>query len=108
MERCTLTWTMTTLPDPESAARVSRAVLDARVAACVNRLSPCESDYHWEGRIENAREWPLLIKTTRDRYAALESVIRSAHPYDTPEIVAFPLAGGLASYLEWVGREVGQ
>ncbi|WP_454723467.1 MULTISPECIES: divalent-cation tolerance protein CutA [Cupriavidus] len=96
---------MTALPDAEAAARVARAVLAPRLAACVNRLAPCESEYWWRGRIETAREWPLLIKTTRDRYAALEAAIRQAHPYEVPEIVALPVAAGFPSYLAWVAAE---
>lgn len=96
---------MTNLPDEASATRVAKAVLEARVAACVNRLAPCESEYRWQGAIEQAREWPLLIKTTSARYAALEAAIRSAHPYEVPEIVAWPLAAGFAPYLAWVRAE---
>lgn len=96
---------MTMLPDEASARAVARAVLDARVAACVNRMPPCESEYWWQGRIEGAREWPLIIKTTRERYGELERVIRGAHPYDVPEIVALPVVAGLPAYLQWVGSE---
>ncbi|TWG83456.1 divalent cation tolerance protein [Cupriavidus gilardii J11] len=96
---------MTMLPDEVSARAVTRAVLEARVAACVNRMPPCESEYWWQGRIESAREWPLIIKTTRERYGELERVIRAAHPYDVPEIVALPVVAGLPAYLEWVGTE---
>ncbi|WP_420994473.1 divalent-cation tolerance protein CutA [Cupriavidus sp. 30B13] len=96
---------MTALPDAGAAARVARAVLEARLAACVNRLAPCESEYWWRGRLETAREWPLLIKTTQDRYAALEAAIRLAHPYEVPEIVALPVVAGFAPYLAWVAEE---
>ncbi|MBB1632957.1 divalent-cation tolerance protein CutA [Cupriavidus sp. UME77] len=96
---------MTSLPDAESAGRVARAVLESRLAACVNRLAPCESEYWWQGEIESAREWPLLIKTTQERYAALEAAIRLAHPYEVPEIVAMPLVAGFAPYLAWVAHE---
>ncbi|MFJ5380758.1 divalent-cation tolerance protein CutA, partial [Cupriavidus sp. CER94] len=82
---------MTNLPDEASAARVARAVLEARVAACVNRLAPCQSEYWWQGKLEQAQEWPLLIKTTQGQYAALEAVIRAEHPYDVPELIAWPL-----------------
>jgi periplasmic divalent cation tolerance protein len=97
---------LTNLPDEASADAVSHAVLAARAAACVNRLAPCRSEYWWEGRIERATEWPLLIKTTRAQYQRLEDVIRRAHPYDIPEIVALPVTGGLPAYLGWVANEV--
>ncbi len=96
---------MTNLPDQACAQDMARAVLEARVAACVNRLAPCESEYWWQGKLEQAQEWPLLIKTTRGRYAALEAVILRQHPYDVPEIVAWPLAAGLGPYLAWVRDE---
>ncbi|MFJ4292425.1 divalent-cation tolerance protein CutA [Cupriavidus sp. NPDC089707] len=98
---------ITNTPDAETAARLSRAVLEARAAACVNRLAPVESEYWWQGAFEQAREWPLLIKTTRARYAALEAVIRQYHPYDVPEIIAVPVTAGFAPYLGWVGSETG-
>ena len=96
---------MTNLPDEASAARVARAVLEARAAACVNRLAPCQSEYWWQGKLVQAQEWPLLIKTTQRQYAALEAVIRAEHPYDVPELVAWPLVAGLPAYLGWVREE---
>ncbi|WP_026035891.1 divalent-cation tolerance protein CutA [Cupriavidus sp. BIS7] len=96
---------MTNLPDEASAIKVARAVLEARVAACVNRLAPCQSEYWWQGKLEQAQEWPLLMKTTRRQYAALEAVIRAEHPYDVPELIAWPLATGLPAYLTWVQNE---
>lgn len=96
---------MTNLPDEASATRVARAVLEARVAACVNRLAPCQSEYWWQGKLEQAQEWPLLIKTTQGQYATLEAVIRAEHPYDVPELIAWPLAAGLPAYLGWVRTE---
>jgi periplasmic divalent cation tolerance protein len=96
---------MTTLPDADSAAALAHTVLQARLAACVNRLAPCQSEYWWQGRLEQAQEWPLLIKTTRGRYAELEALIVKAHPYEVPEIVAMPLVAGFAPYLAWAARE---
>ncbi|WP_064577042.1 divalent-cation tolerance protein CutA [Cupriavidus gilardii] len=96
---------ITTLPDEDSATALTRALLEARVAACVNRLPACESQYWWQGTIETARELPLLIKTTRACYDALEAVIRQHHPYDVPEIVALPVQAGLPAYLDWVVQQ---
>lgn len=98
---------MTNLPDAQSAASLSRSVLQARLAACVNRLGPCQSEYWWQGGLEQAEEWPVLIKTTRARYAELEALILAAHPYDVPEIVAMPLVAGFAPYLAWAAGETG-
>ena len=81
---------LTNLPDSASAFNLARHLLRARVAACVNVLAPATSFYRWQGREEEATEIPVLIKSTRERYAELEREIRSLHPYDLPEIIAFP------------------
>jgi len=80
-------------------------LVERRLAACVNILSPCRSVYRWKGKTEDAEEFPVLIKTTRERYAELETAIRAAHPYELPEIVAVSLTAGLPAYLEWVASE---
>lgn len=76
-----------------------------RLAACVNVLSPATSFYRWEGREEQATEVPVLIKSTRERYAELEAAILEVHPYSVPEIVAWPMERGLAAYLAWVEEQ---
>lgn len=96
---------MTNLPDEASAARLARAVLEARLAACVNRLAPCQSEYWWQGRLEQTQEWPLVIKTTQRQFAALEALVRTEHPYDVPELIAWPLVAGLPAYMAWVREE---
>jgi periplasmic divalent cation tolerance protein len=96
---------LTNLPDAESARTLAAALVEARLAACVNILAPCRSVYRWEGRIEDAAEVPLLIKTTAERYAALEAAIRRHHPYELPEIIAVPIAHGLPEYLGWLSLE---
>lgn len=98
---------MTTLPDEATATHVARALLEARVAACVNRLAPCQSEYWWQGKLEQAEEWPLLIKATAGQYGALEAALRAVHPYDVPELVAWPVAAGHGPYLDWVRAEAG-
>jgi len=96
---------ITHLPDETSAGQLAEKIISQRMAACVNRLAPCTSTYRWQGRIESASEVPLLIKTTRSAYARLEQLIRDAHPYELPEIVAVPVMAGLPAYLDWVRRE---
>jgi periplasmic divalent cation tolerance protein len=96
---------MTNLPDADSAEALAAALVEARVAACVNILAPCRSVYRWQGKVEAAAETPMLIKTTTDRYAALEAAIRAHHPYELPEIVAIPVVRGLPEYLAWVADE---
>jgi len=95
---------ITNLPDRASAETLAKALVDRRAAACVNILAPCRSVYRWKGAVETAEEHPLFAKTTRDRYALLEQVVRELHPYELPEIIAVPL-GGLPAYLEWVAAE---
>jgi periplasmic divalent cation tolerance protein len=93
---------ITNLPDAESARALATTLIEQRVAACVNILSPCHSIYRWEGKLEEAEEVPLLIKTSAARYAALEEAIRAYHPYELPEIVAVRIEKGLPGYLAWV------
>lgn len=96
---------LTNLPDAASAQALAARLVAERLAACVNILAPCRSVYRWQGAVEDAQEIPLLIKTTAARYAALESAIRAAHPYELPEIIAVPIARGLPDYLSWVAAE---
>lgn len=96
---------LTNLPDSESAFNLARHLVRRRVAACVNVLSPARSFYRWEGREEEASEIPVLIKSTRERYAELEREIRALHPYELPEIIALPIEQGLENYLGWVEGE---
>jgi periplasmic divalent cation tolerance protein len=96
---------LTNLPDSESAFNLARELVHLRLAACVNVLAPVKSFYRWEGREEEASEVPVLIKTTRERYAELETAIRKRHPYSLPEIIAWPVERGLPEYLSWVEQE---
>ena len=96
---------LTNLPDSESAFNLARAVVHLRLAACANVLSPATSFYRWEGREEQATEYPVLMKSTRDRYADLERAIRERHPYTVPEIIAWAVEAGLPEYLAWVESE---
>ena len=92
----------TNLPDAESARALATTLVEQRVAACVSVLAPCQSIYRWEGKLEEAEEVTLLIKTSAARYAALEEAIRAYHPYELPEIVAVRVEKGLPDYLAWV------
>ena len=96
---------ITNLPDPQSAAWLAEKLVAQRLAACVNVLAPCTSVYRWQGKIENATETPLLIKTLRSHYGKLEQAIRADHPYELPEIIAVPIESGLPAYLAWVAAE---
>lgn len=96
---------LTNLPDSESAFNLARELVGLRLAACANVLAPATSFYRWKGRDEQATEHPLLIKTTQARYAELEQAIRDRHPYDLPEIIAWPVQSGWRDYLDWVESE---
>lgn len=99
---------LSNLPDQTSAQTLARRVIDEHAGACVNILAPCRSIYRWEGAVEEANEVPVLIKTSAERYAALEALIREVHPYTTPEIIALPVVAGLPAYLQWVEDETRQ
>ena len=96
---------LTNCPDEEAANTIALAIVEARLAACVNILPRVQSIYRWQGRIESATGIPLLIKSTAASYPALEQAIRTLHPYEIPEIVALPITAGLPAYLNWVAEE---
>lgn len=95
----------TNLPDQASAQALAAALVEQRLAACVNILAPCRSVYRWRGAVDVADEVPLLIKTSAERYDALAEAIRARHPYQLPEIVAVAVDRGLPDYLAWVAAE---
>ena len=85
------------------AKRIARALVEARLAACVNLLpGAVTSIYRWKGKVESARERLLLIKTSRNRLAKLQAAIRRLHSYDLPEIIALPIVAGSRAYLDWI------
>lgn len=92
----------TTTASRAAALRISRTLVERRLAACGQVIGPIQSIYHWQGRIENAREWLLLLKTTGPRFRELADAITAMHSYDTPEIVALPIVGGSQRYLKWI------
>lgn len=93
-------------PDHATASRIARQLVEEQLAACVNILPAVQSLYRWQGRIEEASEVPLLVKTTQQAYAGLERRLVELHPYEVPEIVACDVAHGLPAYLTWVAGEV--
>ena len=95
----------TNLPDAASAEKLAHQLIEVRAAACVNQLAPCLSTYRWKNKIEITTEVPLLIKTTRAAYPRLEKLIREAHPYELPEIIAVTVTAGFPPYLDWVNGE---
>ncbi|MBN8726936.1 MAG: divalent-cation tolerance protein CutA [Xanthomonadales bacterium] len=90
-------------PDLETAGRIAGALVEERLAACVQALPGMVSTYRWGGRVERADEILLLIKTTRARLAALKLRVGDLHPHDVPELLAIDVVDGRDSYLDWIG-----
>ena len=94
---------LVTCSSTAEARRIARAVVDARLAACVNILpGAVQSIYQWKGKVETARERLLLIKTSRKHLAKLRAGVERLHSYDVPEFVAIPIATGSPAYLAWL------
>lgn len=97
---------LTTIDSEEAAERISAALVERRLAACVQVAGPVSSTYRWQGEVERAREWTCVAKTTAERYAEVEAAIRELHSYDEPEIVATPIVAGSAGYLAWISESL--
>lgn len=89
-------------PEPSLAVSLAQSLVAEGLAACVSIGAPARSIYRWQGETETATELPLIIKTTEERYAALETALTERHPYDVPEILAVPATHGLPAYVDWM------
>ncbi|KUL54790.1 hypothetical protein ADL22_02325 [Streptomyces sp. NRRL F-4489] len=96
---------ITTTDSEEKARELAAGAVEAKMAACAQISAPVTSVYRWEGETRTDQEWQILFKTTAARYEALEAHLKAAHDYDTPEIIATPIAAGSAEYLAWVDEE---
>ena len=94
---------LTTLPAGADAAAFAGALVEARLAACVNVLPEMDSIYRWEGAVQRDRERQLIVKTSRDRVDALRQRVGELHPYDVPEFLVLPIVDGSDAYLRWIG-----
>jgi periplasmic divalent cation tolerance protein len=91
----------------KEARNIARALVGQRLAACVSEIGvPVASTYRWKGRVESAKEFLLLIKTSKRRFAALRDAVRELHSYDVPEIIALPIRAGARDYLDWIAESV--
>lgn len=97
---------ITTTAERVDAQKIARALVEQRLAACVQIVGPVESTYHWQGNIETAQEFQCWIKTKLHLYEAVEQTIYKLHPYRVPEILAIPVLAGSEAYLRWLGEEV--
>lgn len=95
-----------TAPSLQVAKDVARVLVERRLAACVNLISPIQSLYHWEGKVNEDSEVLLVVKSRADIFEdQIIPAVQSIHPYDVPEIIALPILMGSTSYLDWIGDE---
>ena len=98
---------LTTAGAREEAEKIARALVERRLAACANIVGPIHSVYRWLGKVEDADEYLLIIKTTAKLFDSVAGVIRELHSYELPECIQLPIEGGSAEYLEWIEQSVG-
>ena len=98
--------TLVTAPDMELARKIATTLVQARLAACASLVPKVESFYWWEGKLENAEEVLLILKSTTVLAGELKAAIRSIHPYTTPEIVTVAMDDGCENYLRWISESV--
>lgn len=96
---------LVTAPDTDTARALGRVLVEERLAACVNMVPGVRSIYHWKGAVEEDPEVLLVIKTGAQRCEALAARVKELHPYDLPEVLELPVAGGSTAYLDWVRAE---
>ena len=92
----------------EEAGRIARALVEERLAACVNQVPALRSTYRWQGQVEQSNEELLIIKTRRDFLASVEKRVRELHSYDLPELIALPIIEGSLEYLQWLDDQLTQ
>jgi periplasmic divalent cation tolerance protein len=94
---------LSTAGSEDEARKIAQHLMEHQLAACVNILPGMESIYRWQGRVESAREWLLLIKTTAEKFPAVRDAIRQVHSYELPECMAIAIEDGSEKYLQWIG-----
>ena len=96
----------TTTEKKDDAEKIAKALVEKRLAGCIQIVGPIASTYWWKGNVETAGEWLCLIKSKKSLYKKLEKAIEEIHPYETPEIIAMPIVAGSKGYLEWLNNEL--
>lgn len=96
---------VTTVEKKEDAERIADALVSARLAACV-QISNCTSVFNWRGEVQKGEEWVLTVKTSRALFPELCLAVEDMHPYEVPEILAFPILDGNKKYLYWLEEEL--
>jgi periplasmic divalent cation tolerance protein len=97
---------LTTVGSEEEAKKIARHLVESRLAACVNLIPQVTSIYRWQGNVDEAREWLLIIKTTAAVFEKVQQAIRENHSYDLPECLCLPIEDGLGDYLDWIGDAI--
>jgi len=97
---------LTTCGSLEEARRIAHTLVERQLAACVNIVPHIESVFRWQGEIETAAEWLLIIKTTLDAFDRVREALREMHSYELPECIEIGIEDGSAAYLEWIGESV--
>lgn len=97
---------VTTTETKDDARRVARALVESRLAACVQILGPIVSTYWWKGEIAEAEEYMCVVKTRQDLFTSVEAAIKTVHPYDVPEILSMPVGASSQTYLDWLNGEL--
>ena len=97
---------LTTASSEEEARKIARALVERQLAACVNIVPRVTSIYRWEGKIEEAQEWLLLVKTSIEAFPAVRQAIQQLHSYELPECIALGIADGSAEYMEWINNSL--
>lgn len=98
---------LVTCPDHATGERLATALVEERLAACVNLKGGISSFYRWQGKVQHDTESLLVIKTRADLFAGVEARVQALHPYDVPEIIALPVSQGSTRYLDWIDESTG-
>ena len=97
---------LTTTGNRQDAEQIAAELVSRRLAACVQVGGPINSTYRWQGKVETAEEWTCTIKTSRDKLAAIQSLLKEIHRYEVPELIATPIVDGSEAYLKWLGEQL--
>nr|BAL58440.1 periplasmic divalent cation tolerance protein [Candidatus Acetothermum autotrophicum] len=99
---------VTTVASKDEGERIARALLEQRLAACVQIVGPIESFYWWQGKINKSEEWMCIAKTEMRLFQQIEETMKALHSYEVPEILAVPVSAGSDDYLQWLAEQVHQ